>query len=290
MLARSPQPTLIVDLGAGDGALTRSIAQLSSSSSKSSSAPRVLAYDLVRDAAGLVARAQCSDYVPLPDGCADCVVICLALMGTDWPAIVMQARRVARKGARLLVAEVASRFVDPSSLAKQDSSSSSSSTVDGFIELVCDLGFSLKHKVRTRPFSAIPAIAHTSSWVRARTRATRTSVSLTLKRRRRRAHSPQCRGKRPSGEARASSGLASTSAVEPSLLRIDTEYPRGGDAHLDSRQSRRCQLKDTSFLSLRRDRGWRMYVSAHLCTRAQPRRHPNRRAHTASDSTCLSDE
>jgi len=48
--------------------------------------------------------------VPLPNGCLDVVVFCLALMGTDWLEFIREARRCLKPGGLLEIAEVESRF------------------------------------------------------------------------------------------------------------------------------------------------------------------------------------
>jgi len=48
--------------------------------------------------------------VPLPNGCLDVGVFCLALMGTDWLDFIREARRCLKPGGLLHIAEVESRF------------------------------------------------------------------------------------------------------------------------------------------------------------------------------------
>lgn len=57
--------------------------------------------------------------VPLEDSCVDVVVLCLALMGTNYRDFLEEAWRVLRPGGALLIAEVASRFGnhDPTAFA-----------------------------------------------------------------------------------------------------------------------------------------------------------------------------
>ena len=90
--------SVVADLGCGD-------ARLASSLRERGSSLRVLSFDLVsRDPA--VVAAQCTDHVPLPGGDAavvDAVVICLALMGSDWPGMIKEARRVLRSESVVVI-------------------------------------------------------------------------------------------------------------------------------------------------------------------------------------------
>ncbi|TPX41316.1 hypothetical protein SeMB42_g05617 [Synchytrium endobioticum] len=69
-------------------------------------------------------------HVPLDNASVDAVVICLALMGTNWIDFVQEAVRILKKGGKLKIAEVASRFVN----------------VDEFIKLLSSRGLKLKSK------------------------------------------------------------------------------------------------------------------------------------------------
>ena len=116
----------MADLGCGD-------ARLASALRERGSSHRVLSFDLVSRHAAVVA-AQCTDHVPLPGGEAavvDAVVICLALMGSDWLGMVKEARRVMRPrcavhvvprpdpySGQLFIAEVTSRIPDQKALVR----------------------------------------------------------------------------------------------------------------------------------------------------------------------------
>jgi ribosomal RNA-processing protein 8 len=71
----------------------------------------VRSFDLVADAARGIEAADLAR-VPLADSSVDVVVLCLALMGTDWPRFLREARRVLKPNGTLKLAEVGSRFTD----------------------------------------------------------------------------------------------------------------------------------------------------------------------------------
>lgn len=114
-LPRNPhtKQTTIADLGCGDAKLARSlrpdVRQLGLS---------ILSFDLQApssltsgkdDEENLVTAADIAN-LPLPDGSVDVAVLCLALMGTNWPEFVEEAWRVLRWRGELWVAEIQSRF------------------------------------------------------------------------------------------------------------------------------------------------------------------------------------
>jgi ribosomal RNA-processing protein 8 len=99
-LSTLPPHSLIVDFGAGDAQLARTL----------STPPltlKVISFDLVSKD-GWVIVAECSS-VPLPgqggkEGGAeivDAVVCCLSLMGTDWVKMIREARRILKTGSVL---------------------------------------------------------------------------------------------------------------------------------------------------------------------------------------------
>ncbi|PWN23253.1 hypothetical protein BCV69DRAFT_280862 [Microstroma glucosiphilum] len=160
-----PVGAVVADLGAGEGPLTKYLsAHPKLTASKGGLAPslqpRVLAYDLLDTADGIVRGVDCAQVggVPLPGrqgggirerisrleqrgsqtalskdrGAVDVVVFCLSLMGTDWVGMILEARRILKNGGQILIAEVSSRFTDPST--------------QQFTKLVERLGFKLMAK------------------------------------------------------------------------------------------------------------------------------------------------
>lgn len=160
-----PPAAVIADLGAGEGPLTKYLSAhprlaVSSGGFPASLLPKVLAYDLLDTADGIVRGVDCAQVggVPLPGrlgggirerisrleqrgsqtalsadrGAVDVVVFCLSLMGTDWVGMILEARRILKNGGQILIAEVSSRFTDPST--------------EQFTKLVERLGFKLMTK------------------------------------------------------------------------------------------------------------------------------------------------
>ena len=88
---------VVADFGCGDARLRKSVLNTT-----------VHSFDLVsRDPC--VTAANLAD-VPLASASCDCCVICLALMGVDYPQFLMEASRVLKIGGKLLLAEVSSRI------------------------------------------------------------------------------------------------------------------------------------------------------------------------------------
>jgi ribosomal RNA-processing protein 8 len=160
-----PPGAVVADLGAGEGPLTKYLSAhpklvVSKGSFPAALMPRVLAYDLLDTADGIVRGVDCAQAggVPLPGrlgggirerisrleqrgsqtalladrGAVDVVVFCLSLMGTDWVGMILEARRILKNGGQILIAEVSSRFTDPST--------------EQFTKLVERLGFKLMTK------------------------------------------------------------------------------------------------------------------------------------------------
>lgn len=90
-----PPTAVVADLGCGEARLSESVAQ------------RVHSFDLVAANDRVVA---CDiSHVPLADSSVDCVVFCLALMGTDYTKFLAEAARICKPGGQLMIAEVRSR-------------------------------------------------------------------------------------------------------------------------------------------------------------------------------------
>lgn len=96
---------LVADFGCGEAQLARDLG------AAGIAGLTVRSFDLVADAARGIEACDLAR-VPLDDDSADVVVLCLALMGTDWPLFVREARRVLKRGGLLKLAEVGSRFVN----------------------------------------------------------------------------------------------------------------------------------------------------------------------------------
>jgi ribosomal RNA-processing protein 8 len=130
-LPRGPDGTCTVaDLGAGDAVIARTLA--ADAAAGAQLRVRVRSFDLcaaefpvpapaagakpgkaAAAAAATVVRVERADMaaLPLAAGTVDVAVAALALMGTNWPAFVAEARRVLRpRAGELWVAEVKSRF------------------------------------------------------------------------------------------------------------------------------------------------------------------------------------
>ncbi|CAG4983484.1 unnamed protein product [Colias eurytheme] len=113
-ILKMPKSHLIVDMGCGEGILSRRVPQ------------KVRSFDLV----AFNPNVEVCDiaHTPLLTSSMNVAVYCLALMGTELTQFIVEANRVLKKGGHLLIAEVESRFDD----------------VDKFINDVQRMGFSLK--------------------------------------------------------------------------------------------------------------------------------------------------
>jgi len=114
-LSNYPPRTIVVDLGCGDGALSKALI------------PKgliVMGFDLVSDGAFVVEADVCHK-LPLPGSegtggessfgeghIADVVICALSLMGTNWPNCLREAWRVLVPNGELKIAEVTSRFTN----------------------------------------------------------------------------------------------------------------------------------------------------------------------------------
>ncbi|KAK3398686.1 methyltransferase-domain-containing protein [Sordaria brevicollis] len=98
----------IADLGCGDAKLAEALIPL-----KRKLGIEVKSYDLQDGGKPeVITRADIAN-LPLKDGSVDVVIFCLALMGTNWIDFVEEAYRILRWKGELWVAEIKSRFVDP---------------------------------------------------------------------------------------------------------------------------------------------------------------------------------
>jgi ribosomal RNA-processing protein 8 len=99
-------PLVIADMGCGEAHLAR---DLLAARIAPAGALSVRSFDLVADKARGIEACDLAR-LPLADDSVDVVVLCLALMGTDWPLFLREARRVLKKDGVLKLAEVGSRF------------------------------------------------------------------------------------------------------------------------------------------------------------------------------------
>jgi SAM-dependent methyltransferase len=101
-----PKSAVIADMGCGEAMLAASVPH------------KVHSFDLVA-ANKRITAADIAD-VPLPDASVDCVVFCLALMGTDYPSFLAEAARICKPGGTLHVAEVRSRVEGAGSIERDE--------------------------------------------------------------------------------------------------------------------------------------------------------------------------
>lgn len=100
----------IADLGCGDAKLATVL-----QADKEKLNLEILSYDL-QSPSPLVTRADIAN-LPLEDGSVNHVIFCLALMGTNWLDFIDEAYRILHWKGELWIAEIKSRFVDPSAAA-----------------------------------------------------------------------------------------------------------------------------------------------------------------------------
>ncbi|KAL4704718.1 hypothetical protein ACJJTC_011502 [Scirpophaga incertulas] len=95
-ISKMPKNYMIADMGCGEAALGRRVAQSVRSFDLVATNPSVEVCDIAR--------------TPLLQESMDVAVYCLALMGTDLTQFLLEANRVLKMGGHLLIAEVESRF------------------------------------------------------------------------------------------------------------------------------------------------------------------------------------
>ncbi|KAI9316117.1 methyltransferase-domain-containing protein [Dichotomocladium elegans] len=116
-LAKLPEGTVIADLGCGDAKIAHTLKK-----------QKVLSFDMVAKNDKVV---PCDiSKLPLPENSVDVAVFSLALMGTNYIDFLKEAKRVLKPGGELKIAEVVSRFSD----------------IDGFIDMLEELGFEFLEK------------------------------------------------------------------------------------------------------------------------------------------------
>ncbi|CAB3409021.1 unnamed protein product [Caenorhabditis bovis] len=124
-LNSKPDRQIVFDLGCGEAKIAESVGRKH----------KVRSFDLI----AVNARVEECDMskIPAEDGCADIVIFCLSLMGTNLYDFIREARRVLRIGGSLKIAEVSSRF----------------SNVRMFSDAICKMGFeNVQKKLLTNYF------------------------------------------------------------------------------------------------------------------------------------------
>ncbi|KAK3324257.1 methyltransferase-domain-containing protein [Cercophora scortea] len=107
-LPRTNGSCTIADLGCGDAALATALEPV-----KRKLNLTIKSFDLQTGSSPLVTQADIAN-LPLAHDSVDVVVFCLALMGTNWIDFIEEAHRVLRWKGELWVAEIKSRFAQPS--------------------------------------------------------------------------------------------------------------------------------------------------------------------------------
>jgi ribosomal RNA-processing protein 8 len=129
-VSKLPPSAVVADMGCGEARLAASVPQT------------VHSFDLV--AANSRVTACNIAHTPLPDASVDCVVFCLALMGTDYEQFLREAARVCKPGGKLLIAEVRSRVEGAGEVGEEQTKLSEDDArrgVDMFCEAVASCGF-----------------------------------------------------------------------------------------------------------------------------------------------------
>jgi len=104
-LPRTHGTAIVADMGCGDARLAQTLKDAGDLAKLNL---KIHSYDL-HSPSPLVTKADISN-VPLPDGSADVVIFCLALMGTNWISFIEEAYRILHWKGELWVAEIKSRF------------------------------------------------------------------------------------------------------------------------------------------------------------------------------------
>jgi len=89
---------------------------------------KVHSFDLV--AINPFVRVADISHIPMQDQCADVVVFCLSLMGTNFLDFLVEAHRLLKVGGVLYIAEVKSRFEQ----------------IHKFVKVVTGMGFTVTHQ------------------------------------------------------------------------------------------------------------------------------------------------
>ncbi|KAK4231305.1 ribosomal RNA-processing protein 8 [Podospora fimiseda] len=101
----------VVDLGCGDAKLATTLEPL-----KRKLKLDIFSYDLQTGGNPLVMKSDIAN-LPVPNDSVDVVILCLALMGTNWLDFIEEAYRILKWRGELWVAEIKSRFTNPALLA-----------------------------------------------------------------------------------------------------------------------------------------------------------------------------
>lgn len=103
----------VADLGCGDAKLAATLQPVSRKLHLD-----IRSFDLQTGGSPHVTQADIAN-LPLADNSVDVVIFCLALMGTNWLSFVEEAYRVLRWRGELWIAEIKSRFSQPSKSASK---------------------------------------------------------------------------------------------------------------------------------------------------------------------------
>jgi ribosomal RNA-processing protein 8 len=128
-LKSKPNSWIVADLGCGDAALAKAAKQ------------KVHSFDLVAHSPDVVACNIAN--LPLPHMSVDAGLFCLALMGTDYGRFIEEADRVLKKGGRLWIAEVRSRFEgrDSNGEGSDEDEDEKDNILDRFVSVVKAMGY-----------------------------------------------------------------------------------------------------------------------------------------------------
>jgi ribosomal RNA-processing protein 8 len=104
MVGKMPSNTVCGDFGCGNAHIARTVRQ------------KVHSFDLCKTNEWVTVANSAN--VPLEDASLDVAIFCLSLMGTDFESFLVEARRVLKRGGKLIIAEVKSRFAGEAAHAR----------------------------------------------------------------------------------------------------------------------------------------------------------------------------
>jgi ribosomal RNA-processing protein 8 len=158
MVGKMPPGTVCGDFGCGNAHIARTVRQ------------KVYSFDLRKTNEWVTVANSAS--VPLQDASLDVAIFCLGLMGTDFESFLVEARRVLKRGGKLIIAEVKSRFAGEAAPARDrdrqgddqhlDARRTEQSMLGGiasFIARLAELGFALELKDTTNTMFALFALS-----------------------------------------------------------------------------------------------------------------------------------
>ena len=124
----------VADFGCGEAFLAKTLGKIH----------KVHSFDMV--AVNNMVTACDMANVPLKDASVDVAVFCLSLMGTNLRDFLMEAFRVLKPGAELVVAEVKSRFVMRGNKDEEDQKGSDVEGIRTFVRAMKKMHFKLQKK------------------------------------------------------------------------------------------------------------------------------------------------